>query len=244
MFRNYSPTLVNRRLMRPLPNMRDWGRIFFRWMLLWVNVSGDFSWILEGRPIFFCILTGSNFHLSYLFVVTCIWRSGLQGWCLLSAFCYSTVFLNYISGWICCTTWFAWFGYSLLFSRVVRIFFNVTRFSHDFISFLVAEQISILRLLENPFPSHSWILYWRWMLLWNGTHQMSLHLIGSCGMELTKCFLMWLNLVHRIFDQWERLVHCWKDASEFFYWFVWCYLLICLRQLLGECFWDCGAVIV
>ena len=156
----------------------------------------------------------------------------------------SLLFFNYFSGWICCTTWFAWFRCSLLFSRVVRIFFNVTRFSHDFISFLVAEQISILRLLENPFPSHSWILYWRWMLLRNGTHQMSLHLIGSCGMELTKCFLMWLNLVHRIFDQWERLVHCWKDASEFFYWFVWCYLLICLRQLLGECFWDCGAVMV
>ena len=85
---NCFPTLVLRKLMRLPRNMQVWARIFFKWTLLWVNVSILLS--MDGMENF--ILSGSNFHLSYLLFVTCFWWTRLQGWCFFPLDARSNIF--------------------------------------------------------------------------------------------------------------------------------------------------------
>ena len=97
MSRNCSPTLVLNK-SRLLPrNMQVWGPIFSRWRLSWVNVS-YLCVAYKRRFILILITTNSNFHLPYLFFVTCFWWSILQGLVFLTTLSHHTHLLLPFTG--------------------------------------------------------------------------------------------------------------------------------------------------
>ena len=123
-----------------------------------------------------------------------------------------------------------------IFQSRSYLFYVVTGISMvSFTPPFLAEQT--LQRLENPFPSHSSILYWRSTLPWNGTHRILL-LLGSYGMVLTRWFSMWQKQVLRIFVRWGRQVHCWKDASGFHSFFrsLRCYIIYVFALGFGRVF--------